>query len=89
MERVVIDLIDVRDKEGLHFLLRKALNLPSYYGENLDALWDCLMEITEPVCLDVLNFEAMAAFLDPYASKFRITLEQAAEENPCLSVEFH
>ncbi len=31
-------------KEG-HDYLMKALNLPDYYGKNLDALYDCLTEI--------------------------------------------
>ena len=31
-------------KEG-HDYLMEALNLPDYYGKNLDALYDCLTEI--------------------------------------------
>lgn len=31
-------------KEG-HDYLMKALNLPDYYGKNLDALYDCLTEM--------------------------------------------
>ena len=31
-------------KEG-HDYLKEALNLPDYYGKNLDALYDCLTEI--------------------------------------------
>lgn len=32
------------NKEG-HDYLMEALNLPDYYGKNLDALYDCLTEI--------------------------------------------
>ena len=32
-------------KEG-HDYLKKALNFPEYYGKNLDALYDCLTEIS-------------------------------------------
>lgn len=34
----------IRD-EG-HDYLKKALNFPEYYGKNLDALYDCLCEIS-------------------------------------------
>jgi ribonuclease inhibitor len=30
-----------------HKYLKQALGLPEYYGENLDALADCLSELTE------------------------------------------
>ena len=32
-------------KENGHDYLMEALNLPDYYGKNLDALYDCLTEI--------------------------------------------
>ena len=32
-------------KEEGHDYLMEALNLPDYYGKNLDALYDCLCEI--------------------------------------------
>ena len=32
-------------KEKGHDYLMEALNLPDYYGKNLDALYDCLTEI--------------------------------------------
>jgi RNAse (barnase) inhibitor barstar len=32
-------------KEEGHDYLMEALNLPDYYGKNLDALYDCLTEI--------------------------------------------
>ena len=30
------------DRETTHAYLKRKLNLPDYYGNNLDALWDCL-----------------------------------------------
>ena len=32
-------------KRGGHDYLMEALNLPDYYGKNLDALYDCLTEM--------------------------------------------
>lgn len=88
MRVVEIRLDEVKDKEGLHYLLKKRLDLPDYYGNNLDALWDCLMEIREETELRFYDFEALKELLEQYADKMYITLEQACEENPCLKVSF-
>ena len=34
----LVDISYVRSREELHHLLKKALDLPDYYGMNLDAL---------------------------------------------------
>lgn len=83
-----IDLARVKDKEGLHFLLQESLDLPEYYGNNLDALWDCLTEIGTETELVFRNFASLEndAELKQYAAKFKILLEQAADENPCLKI---
>ncbi len=88
MARITIDLAEAKDKEGLHFLLKEKLGFPDYYGNNLDALWDLLNEITEETELCFASFGVLEESMPQYADKFRITLEQAAEENPCLCLAF-
>ena len=41
---VVIDLSRIASKESFHRILQIHLDLPEYYGSNLDALHDCLTE---------------------------------------------
>ena len=36
-----------KTKEKAHIYLKQVLRLPSYYGNNLDALYDCLTDIQE------------------------------------------
>lgn len=41
------------DKKQLHEHIAKVLHFPSYYGKNLDALYDCLSEIRRDTCIGV------------------------------------
>ena len=63
-------------KEKGHDYLMEALNLPDYYGKNLDALYDCL---TEMDCeIELVNAgEVDGDILD--------TFEDAAGENEFLT----
>ena len=42
MTTYTIDLTNVRSRYELHEHLMEVFPLPSYYGRNMDALWDCL-----------------------------------------------
>jgi ribonuclease inhibitor len=40
--KILVNGRKIQDKSDLHDYLIKQFNLPSYYGRNLDALWDVL-----------------------------------------------
>lgn len=40
--RVLINGKKIQSREQLHLYLKTQFNLPDYYGNNLDALWDYL-----------------------------------------------
>jgi ribonuclease inhibitor len=42
LEVIVLDGKEFESIEKIHRILKKKLDLPDYYGENLNALWDCL-----------------------------------------------
>ena len=44
---IVLDGRRMDNREGLHAELKRKLSLPDYYGDNLDALNDCLGERRE------------------------------------------
>lgn len=79
MRRIIIDAEDMRDKDSLHFVLKEALNLPDYYGRNLDALWDCLMEI-RPAELYLRNAKLLETLPEGCGRNLIALLEQAGEE---------
>ena len=45
--RYVLDAARMETREDAHACLKAELNLPEYYGNNLDALYDCLTEMPE------------------------------------------
>ena len=73
-------------KEALHSELIRALPLPEWYGKNLDALYDCLTDLSDPTEILLLHAAAMERALGDYALRFERVLRDAAEENRRLTV---
>lgn len=49
MAGILLDITPFEEKISLHSYLKEKLNLPFYYGANLDALYDELTSMDEPV----------------------------------------
>lgn len=53
---LVIDGLKINSEDDLHDLFVKELNLPGWYGRNLDALWDVLTGmISRPLKITWMN----------------------------------
>ena len=65
-------------KENPHEYIKEKLDFPDYYGGNLDALYDCLCELSEKIIIikdsSVLDEDLIATFKD------------ASVENPNLKL---
>lgn len=83
---VILDGARVKSRRGLHKFLKKSMGFPAYYGNNLDALFDCLTDLHEDTELVVENPEALETALGPYAERLDAVLRRADSENPHLSV---
>lgn len=55
--KYVLDATCMQDRRETHEYLKKVLNLPDYYGENLDALYDCITDMDRPE-IEVYNLNA-------------------------------
>ena len=85
MNYIIIDGREMTDKATAHEYLKNLLNLPDYYGKNLDRLYDCLTEMKK--CQLIVTYVAeMQENPRRYADNLIATLEAAAEKNPNLSV---
>ena len=73
-------------REKAHAHLKRRLRLPDYYGENLDALHDCLTDIHTPTEITLRFSDAMRKHLGAYGTKLISLLIACTGENPKLSV---
>ena len=87
MRRRTLDCSQIESVAGLHLQLTELLDLPEYYGNNLDALADCLSEIHSDTCLVLEDPEALERNLGDYAGRFFRMLEHCAGENVYFCVE--
>ena len=69
----------LRGSEDFHAILARELSFPPYYGHNLDALHDCLTDLSA----DTVIILAEADKADP---RLTDVLRDSAEENPHLRV---
>ncbi|HGE5782854.1 MULTISPECIES: barstar family protein [Bacillus] len=83
MEIIQLDGRKFTSKEVLHKILKEKLDLPNYYGENADALWDCLTGwIDTPVTIEWEFFEESKKMLGSYADLILETFQDAQEKMP-------
>ncbi|CUP87177.1 barnase inhibitor [Clostridium baratii] len=81
MNKVILNGEDFTTKEELHSILKSKLELPDYYGNNLDALRDCLTGWIEvPMTLEWINFEKSKNNLGDYVQKLLEVFKEAQEE---------
>ena len=83
MHKCTIDGASMLTRADAHAQLALALELPEYYGANLDALWDCVS--TYDAELTLVHPAPMLEALKDYGCKLLQTLYEAAEDNPKFS----
>lgn len=87
-KRFVVDLADLATKGDLHGRIRRAMELPEYYGENLDALYDLLTEMDEGTEIFFSGADQADRSLGEYLDMMREMCSDAENENPGLKIFF-
>ena len=75
-ERIVFS-----NREQLHDALSEALELPEWYGRSLDALYDCLTDLSVPTTIHVEHWPQ-----EDYLQRALTVIQDAAEENELIQV---
>lgn len=87
MVKVILNFSDADTEADIHRILKETLGFPEYYGENLDALYDCLTDLREDTAVGFCQRkdDSDAAV---YLRKAQRVFLDAEEENPHLAVFF-
>jgi RNAse (barnase) inhibitor barstar len=86
MREFTLDLTKMTSQEKAHAYLKELLHFPEYYGANLDALNDCLGEITTPTIIKIPKALADGRHLGNFGVRLVKVLRIAAEENSALQI---
>ena len=83
---VILEGKAMTDRMSAHSHLAERLALPTYYGRNLDALYDVLTEVGEETEIILTDPAAVVEQMGKYGEALLATMQEAAEENPRLIV---
>ena len=80
MKEITLDGKKLQRTEEGHNYLSEIFDFPEYYGKNLDALYDLLTGVSEPVKINIDYSEAMD-------EKMKLVFKDAVLDNDCLCIK--
>lgn len=98
MRTIRLDFCGCGSETEVHLYLKKQFGFPEYYGENLDALYDCLTDIAEDMEIVLEEDHACcetgvgeegpvpSVTMQKFFRKVKRVIEDAAEENSHLHI---
>lgn len=66
---VILDAKYLGEKNSAHEYLKKVFGFPEYYGKNLDALYDCLSEMSN-LHIHIIHVEEAGDYYEKVLSVF-------------------
>lgn len=91
MKYVILDGASIASRRELYDALESHMDLPGYFGRNLDALHDVLLHEllpAAPLTIEIENFDALRAGLGEYAVGLRHMLRDVEREDDRFTVVF-
>lgn len=85
MKIVELDGSKMNSIQNTHMYLKESMELPEYYGENLDAMYDVMSDISENTFVFVLNSKQMRDSLGAYSVRMEQVWEDLEQSNKHLS----
>ena len=88
MDVVFLEGKDLSSESKTHEILKSKLDLPDYYGNNLDALWDCLTGwVSMPIKVVWTDFEFSKKQLGGFADELLQLFFEAKDEIDGFDIE--
>ncbi len=81
-----IDCAYLTDRKAAHEYIARTLEFPDYYGNNLDALFDCLTEMGE--CSIVFTNLDELEMLGDYSGALLAVFEEAEQANEDINLVY-
>ena len=90
MDIINLDFSNCNYISEIHKELKNKFDFPEYYGENLDALWDCLDYYTsQNLIVMISGFQIIEKQFDDYASKIKEVFKRVSLNCPNIQFKFN
>ncbi len=80
MKIYVLDGKDMTSRQTAYRVIERTMDMPDYFGKNLDALADCLGERTADMSVVFVNTDALKNTLGDYADKMLNVFREASRD---------
>ena len=81
MNICLLDGKDMTSRDKAYRIIEKTMNFPDWFGHNLDALADCLGELSaEKTAVVFVNTDKLIENLGPYSDKILKCFRELSEE---------
>ena len=88
MKTARLDFNGCKTISDLHKKIKKTLNFPEHYGENLNALWDCLCMDCDKEFVTVVGIENIPKALKSTADAIINVFEEVKKETQNSNLPF-
>ena len=83
---ILLNLSGISSRSEFYERVREAIEVPDYFGDNLDALYDILTEISSETIIKVTGMDSTAPEMESYMKKFRELCEDICGENEFVKI---
>lgn len=88
MKIITVDFAGCKYLGEIHLILKRKFGFPDYYGENLDALWDCMRYYCEErLHIYIKGTSTLPELFSDYLSKMMTVFNRVHEESPNITFE--